>query len=99
MNKTQRVVALLSDRRWHTNSELNEILFRYGETIRRLRVRGYVIHVEEVNRETGLWRYRMVSVPPVAVGRQVRTREQALAIYAQIGPRPREPETQGRLIP
>jgi hypothetical protein len=34
-----------------------------------------------------------------SVGRQVRTREQALAIYAQIGPRPREAEAQGRLLP
>ena len=34
-----------------------------------------------------------------SVGQQVRTREEALAIMAAIGPRPREPETQGRLIP
>jgi hypothetical protein len=29
----------------------------------------------------------------------VRTREEALAIMASIGPRPREAEAQGRLLP
>jgi hypothetical protein len=77
------LLELLADGCWHTNSELNAHMYRYGGRIMELRAMGYQIETDGVKR--GLFRYRLVAPvrrPPTPIAQ----RESLRALAAQDSP-------------
>ncbi len=58
-SQKQRLLDLMQDRRWHTNRTLNDIAFRYGDCLFRLKKEdGYLFNKKCLKR--GYWSYRLI---------------------------------------
>jgi hypothetical protein len=61
-SQKERIIALLSDRLWHTTEELNDLCYRYGARLFELRREGYVFTEERIGKGP-LWRWRLEKTP------------------------------------
>lgn len=59
MTQKERIAELMRDMRWHKNSELNRICFRYGARLWELKHEdGWLIEKRNVPKKPGLVEYR-----------------------------------------
>lgn len=58
MTQKERILALLSDGRYHHMRQLNDICFRYGGRLHELRREGYVIETKRIGE--GQFEYRLI---------------------------------------
>lgn len=77
------IIALLSDRQWHTTAELNDICFRYGARLWDLRHEGYVFDEQRIGNGP-LWRWKLLKTPEqVALEPHLERTEAELAERAE----------------
>lgn len=64
MSHRERLLKLLWDRQWHSNTELAKASgYRYGAVVHNLRGEGYLIETKRVT--TARWEYRLLRREPV----------------------------------
>lgn len=58
MTQAERMLKILGDGAWHTNTELaRRVSLRYGSVVHKLRKQGYAIMVKRIS--DGLYLYKM----------------------------------------
>jgi len=71
--KKLRILALLTDRRYHSARELARAGgFRYGARIKELRNDGYTFAIKRSERDPQLFLYRLTAKPAVRVQKATR---------------------------